>query len=1254
MGVLALKVWRTDILTSRGAAFRKVLLSCSSWSEEVREMTRTLCRLPMNFLVGFGLLLLWIRPAVSAPPDVTYGGFPIYEYSADVLLTNFAIEGICVDQRGFVYASDEFGLLEYNSARWRRVFDGSVLDLETGPGGTVYGLRQDEIGRWSPSDSGGLEYESFKEQIEGIEELSDLKFTAAAFKDLARVGDDLYATKTFAVVRFATDDDGKVQLTGWNRRKRLVDPARKFRRVREVDGRPLFQLEDYKQLSKISYAWLGEDDQLVDMPPLTTADGEPFLGHVTDFVALGDGTKRFIATTSTAGVYLCDNGKCTVFDFPGVFESRPNYLAIVRLGPGRFAVSTTRSGILFFDADGNADTLIPPSRRNERTLKMRTDSLGRLWTSGRGGLLRINHASGVRRWNTPNGRSAFATVEFDGRLLLGTSEGVYAAKISPTNGTPVEPFSLVEGIPRERTNNLDVIDGYLFVSQFGHLVMCDGIGDDSEARLIRRESNGEAMLPYGDDRLLAITRGSKAFEFPRGDELWKRIADGPLEPVSSFTLPSRVREPFVDGKGSLWASGQRDYVEPIVVRYDLQDLGSREYRGVSGVPFLLRDQLHLASSDNDSVQILKYSSERDEFVRADALSEAIERHEWLRKPKNVRSVATTDEEVILIASDTVGVFRISDTDSSPKVSLLFGDHDAGRANEVRIGQSGTIWAATEEYLLAHTQVDLASSTTPDIRVAFSSFTSRSPQRPSATHDARESSIAVRGAATARNLQLDFEERTLEIEYSVPFATVPENVRYQTRLLPVDTTWSDWGKQSSALYSGLAEGKYRFEVRARTFTNEISEASSVDFVIHPPWQRSPPFYAAVTLAGLGVIAGAFAWRRRLHAAHVRELEKEIVERRRAEEELRRSQTQLLKRERIEALGEMAAGVAHDVNNALTPILVFSELLNIREDLPAEFKGYVESIYKGTQEASGIIQRIQPLYRGTDVSRKPTDIAKIVEDVVAATKLYIESDNENQKRIEFHTQLESVLVHCVDSEIRELLNNIVQNSTDAIEYQGRLEVSCKAEGDQAIIAITDNGCGMSAEDVENCSELFFTTKGGRGSGIGLSASQAIVRLYKGKLKIESQLGVGTTVKIQLQVADAPKKQAASFPDESPVPRRVLVVDDVDLTRNAIVVLLESLGSEVRSVRSSVEALGVLANETYDLVLTDYLMPGMNGYQLCKEIRRTNQGIRLIIASGHQEPGMNEVCDCFLPKPISMASLREALLQLQSQPLGSSKLT
>src|SRR5437868_1133359 len=266
------------------------------------------------------------------------------------------------------------------------------------------------------------------------------------------------------------------------------------------------------------------------------------------------------------------------------------------------------------------------------------------------------------------------------------------------------------------------------------------------------------------------------------------------------------------------------------------------------------------------------------------------------------------------------------------------------------------------------------------------------------------------------------------------------------------------------------------------------------------------------------------------------------------ELRETQQQVIQQERMRALGTMASGIAHDLNNGLTIILGYGDmLLRDQKNFPtgSTAREDLEKIVLAGHDNAELVKRLREFYRPSDARevRQAVNLNELIKETLALTMPRWKSQaNASGATIRIKKDLGDIsIIAGVPAELREVLTNLIFNAVDAMPRGGRLLFRTRGKRGQVRLEISDTGVGMSEETLRKCFEPFFTTKGVTGSGLGLAVSYGIIRRHGGNILIKSQLNAGTTFTILLPVPKQVPDQLILAPQTSVRPLRILVVDD-----------------------------------------------------------------------------------------------------------------
>ncbi len=339
-----------------------------------------------------------------------------------------------------------------------------------------------------------------------------------------------------------------------------------------------------------------------------------------------------------------------------------------------------------------------------------------------------------------------------------------------------------------------------------------------------------------------------------------------------------------------------------------------------------------------------------------------------------------------------------------------------------------------------------------------------------------------------------------------------------------------------------------------------------------------------------------------------------ERTRAYNELAAAQDQLVRTEKLRALGEMASGVAHNFNNLLTAILGRTQLLlqTVADPTPRK---WLEVIERAALDGAGNIKRIQEFTRiRRDQPFEAVDLNVIVQEALEISRpRWREEPQSKGVTIRVVSSLAPLQPVAGDpGELREALLNLILNAVDAMPDGGTLSFATEARGERVVVTVSDTGVGMSEEVQRRLFDPFFTTKGPHGTGLGLSMTYGIVSRHGGEIAMESAAGKGSTFRLSFPVRRAP---AGSGPAPSSVvaPLRCLVVDDEKLVREVLGDLLAAGGHTAVLAGGGAEALARFRAEPFDLVITDLAMPGLNGWEVARAVKQHDRAVPVFLVTG-----------------------------------------
>ena len=419
------------------------------------------------------------------------------------------------------------------------------------------------------------------------------------------------------------------------------------------------------------------------------------------------------------------------------------------------------------------------------------------------------------------------------------------------------------------------------------------------------------------------------------------------------------------------------------------------------------------------------------------------------------------------------------------------------------------------------------------------------------------------------------------------------------------------------------------------------------------RRTPGSFSATDIEFLRQLSAHVAL-----AAHQAQLYDSLQ---RAYEDLRQSQQTVLQQERLRALGQMASGIAHDINNALSPAALYVQVMRERETtLSAESQERLAIVQRSIEDVANTVARMREFYRPREaqLEHAPVDANKLVHQVIDLTRArWNDMPQERGMVIRLHETLEQELpaIMGADSEIRDAVTNLVLNAVDAMPEGGELTLRSfrDAATNRVGIEVTDTGLGMSDDVRARCLEPFFTTKGERGTGLGLAMVYGMARRHEAELQIDSAPGKGTTVRLLFAAASTAAVQGR----ESAAPElrelRILIIDDDPLLLRSVRDALEVDGHTVEAAGGG--QLGIDAftaahkrGEPFEFVLTDLGMPHIDGRKVAAAIKTLSPKTPVVLLTGwgHRLLATRDVpahVDRVLSKPPKVGDLRQVLRDL-----------
>jgi signal transduction histidine kinase len=378
------------------------------------------------------------------------------------------------------------------------------------------------------------------------------------------------------------------------------------------------------------------------------------------------------------------------------------------------------------------------------------------------------------------------------------------------------------------------------------------------------------------------------------------------------------------------------------------------------------------------------------------------------------------------------------------------------------------------------------------------------------------------------------------------------------------------------------------------------------------------------------------------------------------EMETLQAQLLESQKLEAMGRLAGGIAHDFNNILVAIMGYSELASSMLPEGTPVKEYIRNVIKASEKAKALTNQVLAFSRKQIIDLRAVSINDLIMNFKVMLDKLIPENIE--VRLSLSHDVSAVMADA--HQLEQIIMNLAVNAKDAIINGGVLSLTTEnasldsetakrldlKSGRYVLLSISDSGSGMPEDIKQHIFEPFYTTKeGGRGTGLGLAVVYGIVKQHNGAIEVYSSPGIGTTFRIYLPpvVAIESSLPVSEKPDPQPeLPvgtERILVVEDSEPVLELVCSVLSTLGYRVDRASDGSQALAIVRDscDFYDLIITDIIMPAMNGEELAVQVRKICPGISIVFMSGYpqdklQKSGMSDKRISYLSKPFKHREL------------------
>jgi signal transduction histidine kinase/DNA-binding response OmpR family regulator len=1145
------------------------------------------------------------------------------------------------DRRGIIYVGNQGALLEFDGSSWRGIYvkNRNTRSLAVDGNGTIFIGGRDEFGFMEPDSKGNLQYVSL------VEHLDDKK-------------------KSFGIVwRTFTTNRGVYFRTS------------KFL-FRWYDGK--LKVWESKTSFKAAFFWKNKFFvqeksrglmQMVNDSLQPISGGEHFaLNKIYMFVPYGG--HQILMGERTRGFLIYDAANGTVAPFPTevddyIKEKRLSHG--IRLSSGEFALATLEGGLVIIDDRGNLKQIYNKATllQDENVKYVFEDSQGNLWLALNKGISKIEYASPFSIYDDRSGLPGLvlsvAWQSSHNRLYTGTTAGLYS--LAPGGHGK---FVYVTRLPASCWFMKSIGDSLLAATDTGTFQV--------ETNNIVRKVDPEHSYILSQSKLAAeriwVGTNEGLISLYREKDAWK------VEQRFKV-LPHSIRTIVEDENGNLWLGTLTQGVvkvdfpvtgsihNPVVSRYDTSH----------GLPegeihvFKAAGQIMFASPERG---LFRFDENKKVFV-----PDAILGTEFSDGSRGVFQVVEDKYKTIWFHSQSRSYQAVSQQAGTPvqySIRML-------RIPEVQVNMiypepmTDTVWFASHDGLIRYDnrgrKIDPPGVATVIRRVFINGRL---------VYDGYGDPFG--------NLfpVIDYKDRNLRFEFAAPYFEDESGTEYKYFLEGYDDRWSDWSLDANQDYTNLDSGTYRFRVKARNIYNDLSREAVFQFKVLPPWYKTWWAFFIYAVVVFLFIFFIVKWRSLKHELEKKKLEhiigertKEIIDK---NEQLREQSEKLKEVDKVKS--RFFANISHEFRTPLTLIMGPLEQM-LGDSTEKRQRKKLDLMLRNSQRLLALINQLLELSKfesgKVKLNASQRDIISFLKGTVASFELLC---TQRQLDISFHTQTKKIPLFFDVGKMEEVMCNILINAIKFTPPGGKITVRAKEKpGGFVEINISDTGPGIPVEQLTHVFDRFYQSEttheyNRKGTGIGLAIAKELVELHHGEIQLQSEEGKGTEFTIRLPLGEthlepgemdngAETRTDKKEPGEIPARYKNMIEPAAEVdndgekeeTKNTghaqkkdIILVVED-STDVRDyIRSSIEPLYTVSEAIDgaegmakarriipDLIISDIMMPGADGYQLCRElkndIKTSHIPIILLTAKASEEnilEGIEVGADDYITKPFN----------------------
>jgi signal transduction histidine kinase/DNA-binding response OmpR family regulator/ligand-binding sensor domain-containing protein len=1182
---------------------------------------------------------------------------------------------ILQDKRGFIYASNNGGVLEYDGKTWR------MIDV---PNLTVRSMTSDDEG---------------KIYIGGINEIGFLKpSTKGKLRYVSLIGHLKEQQKKFSTIYKAHSTHEGIYFRAYKHLFRW-DPKKKIMRVWEPGYEFINSFECEKELfiynKKIGLMQM-RDDSLQLVPGCDILTGKTII-----FMSTYDSsTKKLLIGTRYSGFYLYDGIRALPFstEVENFIKGKKPYTGI-RLSSGDFALATRGGGLFIFDSRGHVKHIFDKTSglQHDNIKYVSQDQVGNLWLGMENGIAKIEYASAISFYNEKSGLigSVLSVAKHQKYLFAGTDAGLFRL-------TPTGKFHPVRRIEGRCWSLLSIGNIVLTATSNGIWIVSDEfirkidmknkkmVGSFYVLHQSLREPN--RVWVGGIEGLVSLyAAGSPKNRMWNVEHIFEKIS------IPILTIVE-------DKRGTLWLGTQTEGVIRVDFPYGFDDAVVNRYDTSHGLPpneinvFLAAGHVMFATDKG----ILRFDEIKQVFIPDNTLGP-----KFANGSRGVFRIAEDQKNNIWLHSNVRNIQALVQADGSYRLNAKpFLRMPVTQTNAIYPDPDGQfVWFANVDGLYCFDtqvkknyyhdfstlirKVELINGKT----LVYGGYRS--------DHDPGSDLLPT----------FEYKDRNLHFEFAAPFFEAESKTQFQFLLEGYDDNWSQWSSETQKDYTNLDSGQYIFWVQAKNIYEHLSSEATFQFKILPPWYKT---WWAFSLYAIAASFGVFLivkWRSGKLEREKQRLEQIVKERTKEIEERTieinekniqlESQTVQLKKQ-SEKLKEMDkiksrffANISHEFRTPLTLIMgPLEQLIAACSDDEEEKKRKLTLMLRNAQRLLRLINQLLELSKLDSGKMKlQAEKINIISFLKGITDSFRFMAQQKELELEFHSEaeIEDITLYIDPRKMEDVMSNLLVNAFKFTPPGGKITVTVKRnltaeenfQGGFVEISVCDTGPGIPGEQLAYIFDRFYQADATyeyheKGSGIGLALSKELVELHHGTIEARSREGEGSAFIIRLplgsehlapdEIVDLSAAQTRS-PADSKIPDKITTMESVieeeqeiepetdlepeDKTDETNIILVVEDSADMRTyIRGALE-LGYTVVDAKDgrdgiekarviipdLIISDIMMPEADGYELCSvlknDVKTSHIPIIMLTAKASEEnilQGLETGADDYITKPFN----------------------